>query len=242
VKRPPSPDPWAAEQSIIALLCKCKIDADEIPPHQFFLVAARISQFKQRPATKCDMAEMTRIGRKQRGQRKILNQAVKVLRSEVENGRWRDIPSMGEHERRWGDAIAVLQMPRGALDNPYDWLRIERQGPAMQPWSYMAVEIAACLMPVLKGYRTSASLQPAGGVTKFTQEALRFIGVNKLPALTTISKVLRKKLQNLPTPSGRRVKPVFCQEIGVRRPQHGSNHVIGCPPNTRTATNDTDSD
>jgi hypothetical protein len=191
----PEADPWEAERRIIAILRECKIDdADEIVPQQLGLLAERISQFKRRCVTEPDMAEMTRAGRALREQRKQLDLAAEILRDEVH--RWRDISSMGEHVRRWNEAIVVLRMPRGAHDNPRDWLHLhsKKTGPAIQASTYMAVEIAGYLIHVLNAYGIKVSLQPEGGVTKFTRKALIFIGTNKIPTLKKLSERLIENL------------------------------------------------
>jgi hypothetical protein len=88
----------------------------------------------------------------------------------------------------------VLRMPRGAVDYPNDWLDGAKPGKPMQPWSYMATEIAGYTLQALRPFRPSVSLRHDSGMVKFVCEALEFIGVHKLPACKTLSDLLRKNL------------------------------------------------
>jgi hypothetical protein len=189
-------EPWAAERSIKARLMHHKIidEVDGIPPEAFVLVVAKLGDFKRRPVTNQDMAKLKKQGSKQTDDRKNLNLAASILTREIEQGKWRNLPSFKEHVRRWEEAIAVLRMPRGAVDNPNDWLDGAKPGKPMQPWSYMATEIAGYTLQALRPFRPSVSLRHDSGMVKFVREAMEFIGVNKLPACATLSALLRKNL------------------------------------------------
>jgi hypothetical protein len=169
-------------------------DVDGVPPEVFVLVAAKLSDFKRRPVTDQDMAKLKELGGKQIDTRKYLNLAAGILDREIEQGEWRNFPAFKEHVLRWGEAIAVLRMPRGAVDNPNDWLDGAKPGKPMQPWSYMATEIAGYTLQALRPFRPSVSLRHDSGMVEFVREALEFIGVNKLPACATLSALLRKNL------------------------------------------------
>jgi hypothetical protein len=189
-------EPWAAERSIKARLMHHKIidDVDGVRPEAFVLVAAKLGDFKRCPVTNQDMAKLKKQGGKQTDDRKNLNLAADILTREIEQGRWRSFPAFKERVCRWEEAIVVLRMPRGAVDNPNDWLDGAKPGQPMQPWSYMATEIAEYTLQALRPFRPSVSLRHDSGMVKFVREALEFIGVNKLPARATLSALLRKNL------------------------------------------------
>jgi hypothetical protein len=192
-------DAWAPERAVMAALEKHKVidGTYVIPPEVFVLVAARISQFKDRPVTDGDMEELKRHGCDQNRNRKTLNLAAKILRSDIDKGRWSKIPGFAGHVKRWKEAIAVLQMPRSIMDNPHHWLHPAEQGPAMKGWSFMATEIAVYLMQALKGYGVSLSFGRDGGIAAFIREALGFIGLNDPPSQREISKVINKNLSRV---------------------------------------------
>ncbi len=188
---------WAAERSIKARLMYHKIidDIDDVPPQAFVLVAGKLRDFKRRPVTDQDMVTLKKEGGKHFDARTDLNNAVRILRSEIEQGNWRKFPAFKERVRRWEEAIAVVRMPRGAIDNPNDWLDGAKTGKPMQPWSYMATEIAGYTLQALRPFRETISLRHDSGMVLFVREALEFIGVNKLPACATLSNLLRKNLE-----------------------------------------------
>jgi hypothetical protein len=190
---------WAAEQRVKTLLCKFIPDVDEISEGSFVLLADRISQFQHHPVTNRHMAELKQAGLRQIGNRTALNQAADILREEME--KWRGHPQFGEHVRRWQEAIVVLEMPRGPFDSPHDWLHAAPRGSAIRGWTYMAVELAGYVIQILRAYKIKASIQRAGGVTKFVREVLIRCGVTR--SLPTISKALRA---NLPAPPPTRTK------------------------------------
>ena len=100
-----------------------------------------------------------------------------------------------EHLQRWEEAIAVLKMPRGAVDNRNDWLDGAKSGPPIRAWSYMATEIAACTLQALRPFKQQdVSLRHDSGFVEFIREVLEFIGVSALPARSTLSKLLEKNL------------------------------------------------
>jgi hypothetical protein len=193
----PADDPWAAERSIKAQLMHHKVidEVDGISPEMFALVAAKLSDFKRRPLTDEDMATMKEVGGKQADTRAALNRAARILHSEIEQGRWRNQPNFKEHLRRWEEAIAVLKMPRGAVDNRNDWLDGAKSGPPMRAWSYMATEIGGYTLQALRPFKQQdISLRHDSGFVKFIREVLEFIGVSKPPAGSTLSKLLEKNL------------------------------------------------
>ncbi len=206
---------WVAERSIKARLMHHKIidDVDGVPSEAFVLVAAKLRDFKRRPATDHDMAKLKEQGGKQTDTRKNLNLAASILHREIEQGKWRNLPAFKEHVRRWEEAIAVLKMPRGAVDNPNDWLDGAKPGKPMQPWSYMATEIAGYTLQALRPFRPSVSLRRDSGMVEFVRETLEFIGVNKLPACATLSSLLRKNLART---------GVSCGRTGIARQNTGA--------------------
>lgn len=125
----------------------------------------------------------------------MLDRTAEILRDEMKIWKTRQI--MGEHVRRWEEAIGVLEWPRGAIDNPHDWLLGGRAktGDSVRAWTYMAVEIVALTLQVLRGYRIATSLGRGAAMIKFTVDILRFIGVNDLPSEGQISRVLTKHLR-----------------------------------------------
>jgi hypothetical protein len=194
----PPDDPWAAEQSIKARLMHHKVidEVDGVSPEIFVLVAAKIGDFKRRPLTDNDMAKMKEAGGRQAATRAALNRAAGILHSEIEQGRWRNQPSFKEHLRRWEEAIAVLKMPRGAVDNRNDWLDGAKSGPPMRAWSYMATEIGGYTLQALRPFKQQdVSLRHDSGFVEFIREALEFIGVSKPPSGSTLSKLLEKNLK-----------------------------------------------
>jgi hypothetical protein len=189
-------EPWAPERGIAGLLEHYKVidGVDCIPVEAFTLVANCISQFHKRPPTDADMAKLKALGSKQVAGREILDRAADILRGEIRRGKWKDVPGLSEHNRRWEEAISVLEMPRGATENPHSWLRGTKTGQRMRAWSYCATEIATYVMQVLKDYGVRASMRHTSGLVKFIQDALKFIGINNVPSESQISKVLRKNL------------------------------------------------
>ena len=216
----PPDDPWAAEQSIKARLIYHKVidEIDGVSPEMFALVAAKISGFKQHPLTDEDMATMKEVGGKQADTRAALNGAARILYSEIEQGRWRSQPSFKEHLRRWEEAIAVLKMPRGAVDNRNDWLDGAKSGPPMRAWSYMATEIGGYTLQALRPFKQQdVSLRHDSGFVKFIREVLEFIGVSKLPATSTLSKLLKKNLEKIG--ALRECTPIPRQNTGAKPPE-----------------------
>jgi hypothetical protein len=193
----PADDPWAAERSIKARLMHHKVidKVDGVSPEIFVLVAAKLGEFKRRPLTDEDMATMKEVGGKQAVTRATLNRAARILQSEIEQGRWRSQPNFKEHRRRWEEAIAVLKMPRGAVDNPNDWLDGAKSGSPMRAWSFMATEIGGYTLQALRPFRQDVSLRHDSGFVEFIREVLEFIGVSKPPAGSTLSKLLEKNLK-----------------------------------------------
>jgi hypothetical protein len=185
-------DPWAAERSVRAVLERCGVDVGGVSVEAFVFVAGLITQYKRRPVTADDIKEMVRISSMQRTSRKVLDRAAGILRSEIDNGKWRTQPGFKEHVRRWEEAIAVLQMPRGPLDNPDEWLKITSHG--IEPWDYMATSIACTLVHALLGQNVKPSFRRNKGVVKFIREALSFIGLTKLPSESTVANRLNKRL------------------------------------------------
>jgi hypothetical protein len=168
----------------------------EIPPDHFLLMAARISQYKKRPWTAADIEELKKIGLDQMKQRRIRRLAAESLQVEAEP--WRRVPGMAEHVRRWDEAIAVLRMPRGMMDSPHNWLHFSQHGEDMRPWVYMATEIAAFLVQILRGFKQGVpSLGEKSPVVVFVHKALLFIGVNNPPAPKTLGNKLRETLAPL---------------------------------------------
>jgi hypothetical protein len=191
------PDPWApALREVAALLEQYKVidGLDSIPDDAFMLVVGRIIQFRKRPITDPDMAKLKALGSQQVARREILDRAADILRGEISLGKWKDIPGLNDHLRRWEEAIAVLQMQRGATENPRDWLRGAKKGPAVRASTYMATEIATQTMQVLKSFHVQVSLRNTSGFVRFIRDALKFIGVNNPPSEKELSKVLRKNL------------------------------------------------
>lgn len=194
----PADESWAAERSIKARLMHHKVidEVDDVSPEMFVLVAAKLGEFKRRPLTGEDMKTMKEVGGKQADTRATLNRAVGILISEIEQGRWRSQPNLKEHLRRWEEAIAVLRMPRGAVDNPNDWLDGAKSGPPTREWSYMATEIGGYTLQALRPFKDQdVSLRHDSGFVGFIREVLEFIGVSNLPACSTLSKVLEKNLK-----------------------------------------------
>jgi hypothetical protein len=190
LSQPAAEDDWAAERAILARLAEHKADVDMIPPQAFVFVAARISHYKNAPVSDHDMTEMKREGLILVRGRNILDRAARLLRHEVKG--W---PEHSQHAQRWREAIAVLEYPRDAFDNDKDWLQVSKQGPAMKPWAYMATEIAGPVVNIFQAHVGKAPLGPDSPIVKFTLDALRFIGAEKLPAPKTLSDTLRKKPQ-----------------------------------------------
>lgn len=193
-----SPDePWATEQSIKARLTYYKLidKIDDVPPDIFCLVAGKLRDFKQRPITDEDMAKMKELGGEQADARAALNRAAQILYNEIDQRKWRSYPEFKEYLRRWEEAIVVLKMPRGAVDNRNDWLDGAKSGHHVRAWSYMATEIAGYTLQALRSYREQdVSLRHDSNFIKFIREVLEFVGVNKPPSCSTISKVLGKNL------------------------------------------------
>jgi hypothetical protein len=202
----PSQDRFAPECVIRKLLESYNVDVSGIPHGAFVLVWAQIDKFKyrpndeidgrplRRPVTDRDMLEMKRRGFELREKRRALRSAAKILEAEIDDLR---AAGLQEHVRRWAEAIAVLRMPRSVIDDPRHWLRGAKSGPPMRPWAYMATEIAGTLMGVLKAYGVPTPLRRTSAIPRFTLEALKFIGVEKLPAITTLEKVLQKNLAGI---------------------------------------------
>ncbi len=193
----PADDPWTAERYIKARLMHHKVidEVDGVSPEVFVMVAWKIGDFMRRPVTDEDMAAMKKAGGRQADIRAALNRAAAILHGEIEHGRWRSQPNFTEHLRRWEEAIAVLKMPRGTVDNRTDWLDGAKSGPPIRAWSYMATEIGGYTLQALRPYRhQDVSLRHDSGFVAFIREALEFIGVSRPPACSTLSKLLEKNL------------------------------------------------
>jgi len=199
----PSIGPWLMQAGLPTQLPKpFKTDSGEtiteVPFGNFVPMAARISQYKKRPWIADDIAKMKEIGLHQMEDRRARHDAARRLREEARP--WRDRPGMAEHVRRWDEAIAVLRMPRGTLDNPLNWLYFSPQGGNMRPWVYMATEIAAFLVQILRGFKQD---KPTFGkqspIVVFTDKVLRFIGVKRAPDPKALGNKLRETLAPLLT-------------------------------------------
>jgi hypothetical protein len=188
-------DPSASERRVAGWIAECGIDAG-IPIAAFVLLAGQIDQYKARPWTTDDIAKTKEIGLHQMEDRRVRHDAARRLREEVRP--WRDIPSMAERVRLWDEAIAVLRMPRGILDNPHNWLRFSPQGKDIRPWTYMGTEIGGWVLQILRSYKLP---RPSFGVKSpvvlFVHKALAFIGVNEAPTPKTIGNTLSKTLAPL---------------------------------------------
>jgi hypothetical protein len=199
----PSIGPWLMQAGLPTHLPKpFKTDSGEIiteiPFYHFLVMAARISQYKKRPWIADDIAKMKEIGLHQMEDRRVRHDAARRLREEVRP--WRDRPGMAEHVRLWDEAIAVLRMPRGTLDNPHNWLRFSPQGKDMRPWVYMATEIAAFLVQILRGFKQDMpTFGEQSPIVVFTDKVIRFIGVNRTPDRKTLGNKLRETLAPLLT-------------------------------------------
>jgi hypothetical protein len=188
-------DPWASPRRVAGWAAECGIST-EIPTDAFVLLAAQIDRYKAHPWTANDIADMKKIGLQQRDDRQARHKAARLLREEARP--WRNIPSMAEHLRRWDEAIAVLRMPRGALDNPYNWLNFSESGNDMRPWTYMASEISGWLVQILRGYcQPEPTFGESSPVVRFAHKALAFIGVNEGPKPKTLGNKLRETLTPL---------------------------------------------
>lgn len=170
----------------------------EIPLGLFVPMAGLISQYKRKPWTGADTKELRRLWTIRNGQRRILKEAASILSRDAEP--WRKIPGMAEHMRRWDEAIQVLEAPRGTETNPHEWLYFSEggQGDDMEPWVYMATQIAAWLAQILRSYeQPPPSFGEKSPIVVFTHEALQFIGVNRTLSRKTIGNELRKRLAPL---------------------------------------------
>jgi hypothetical protein len=185
-------DPWASERRVASWIAECGIDAG-IPIEAFVLLAWQIGQYKVRPWTTNDIAELKRGGLAKMHSRKVLNNTIRLLETEARP--WRKIPSLANRVRHWDEAIAVLRMPRGT---PYDWMRFSAHGQDMRPWTYMGTEIGGWVLQILRSYKLP---RPSFGVKSpvvlFVHKALAFIGVNDAPTPKTIGNTLSKTLAPL---------------------------------------------
>lgn len=197
-------DPWNNERCVAEWLKEAGITAD-IPVESFVLLAGRIKHFSARPWTSDDIALLKKSGLEQIEHRHLRRLAVESLNWQAQP--WRKIPGMAEHVRRWDEAIAVLEMPIGALDIPYNWLSFSKQGQDMKPWVYMATEIAGFVLQLLRSYGLPApTFGEKSPVVKFTHKALTFVSINKMPTPKTLAHTLAKTLAPLlkdwPKPPG----------------------------------------
>jgi hypothetical protein len=186
----------ASERHVASWIAECGIDTGKIPIEAFVLLAWQIRQYKARPWTADDIAELKRGALVKMRSRKALNDTIRLLETEARP--WRKIPSFANHVHRWDEAIAVLRMPRGTLDGPYNWMRFSAHGQDMRPWTYMGTEIGGWVLQILRSYKLP---RPSFGVKSpvvlFVHKALAFILVNDAPTPKTIGNTLSKTLAPL---------------------------------------------
>jgi hypothetical protein len=192
----------ASLRRIARWMAECGISAT-IPTEAFCLLAATIDQFKARPWTVADIAEMKKSSLEQIADRRRRRLAATSLETEAEP--WRLIPGMAGRVRRWDEAIAVLRMARGAQDSPDNWMHFSGCGQNMRPWTYMATEIGGWVLQILRSYELPRpSFGVKSPVVQFVHKALTFIGVKDAPQPKTLGNKLRvtlaRLLRNWPAP------------------------------------------
>jgi hypothetical protein len=138
--------PFISEQQINEILDKHYVDAKLPHTDSWIIPAGVINLYIRDPWTNSKTETLKKIAIKAKKERKIFNDAAKILESDAEQ--FGD--TLAEHHRRWAEAIIVLRYPRGATDNPRDRIsKIKPNGPAVTAPVYIAVEIASCLVQIL---------------------------------------------------------------------------------------------
>jgi hypothetical protein len=162
------------------------------PPSHFVLAAAAIQNYRRRPWSNSDAARLTHAARKMKQERQTLDAAAKILRADAS----RFFKGNEDFQRRYGEAIQMLQMPRGSTDNPRDHVaKISDQGNSGTGWAYITREILGWIVPILKQNNIDISSRRSSPLVKSLREILGFIYPGeKIPACTTISRVVDKYL------------------------------------------------
>jgi hypothetical protein len=165
----------------------------EVSPEACHLVAANIDNWKSKPLTVNDIAKMEHFNQKMRGEHLQRKRVARLL--EDESRLWR---RSGGDLRIHDEAIELLRAPCVELDSHGAGWRLSRQGPKTKPWAYMATMIAGW---VVQSLRYLEEPMPAFGesspIVVFTDTALRFIGVNPMPARKTLANHLGMRLAQL---------------------------------------------
>lgn len=156
------------------------------PPFIWTILSARINSFIANPWTNHSAGLLARNARKAQEERKVLTAAARILRRDRD--RFPDTEAFAEVRRRWGDAIAILQSPRGASDNPRDQLsRPIHPQQTMRGWTYAAREILPDLVVFAVRSRANVKATPGNGIIKTLIDILRFIYPDdNLPSASTI--------------------------------------------------------
>ena len=90
----------------------------------------------------------------------------------------------------------VLRMPCGAVDNPHDWLDGAKSEALCGHGPEHGDRDRRIYLAGLETVQAiSLASPPDSGLVGFVLEALELIGVSKLPAASTVSKLLQKNLE-----------------------------------------------
>ncbi len=161
----------------------------ELPPVQaLVMVGVQFAQFASEPWPDCEGARWTKRARLYNNQRRILENAARVLGSDLERLRPSEFSDRRQELER---AIATLKAARGAT-HP-EIADVSQHGPPMRGCTFCARELARWLAPPLRGLDVLVSTRKTSAFVKSLRDLLALIyGEEKAPSCSAISQAIAK--------------------------------------------------